>query len=82
MMFLLQLPQEFGFYPEFSVRDYLEYIAALKGLTREETRKRINELLERMSLTDVKNKKIKKLSGGMKRRVGIAQALLNEPTPS
>lgn len=73
------LPQEFGFYPEFSVRDYLEYIAALKGLTREETRKRINELLERMSLTDVKNKKIKKLSGGMKRRVGIAQALLNEP---
>lgn len=73
------LPQEFGFYPEFTVRDYLEYIAALKGLTREETRKKINELLERMSLTDVKNKKIKKLSGGMKRRVGIAQALLNEP---
>lgn len=73
------LPQEFGFYPEFSVRDYLEYIAALKGLTKEETKKKINELLERMSLTDVKNKKIKKLSGGMKRRVGIAQALLNEP---
>lgn len=73
------LPQEFGFYPEFSVKDYLEYIAALKGLTKEETKKKINELLEKMSLADVKNKKIKKLSGGMKRRVGIAQALLNEP---
>lgn len=73
------LPQEFGFYPEFSVRDYLEYMAALKGLTKEETRNKIKELLERMSLTEVKNKKIKKLSGGMKRRVGIAQALLNEP---
>lgn len=73
------LPQEFGFYPEFSVKDYLEYIAALKGLTKEETKKKINELLEKMSLADVKKKKIKKLSGGMKRRVGIAQALLNEP---
>lgn len=73
------LPQEFGFYPEFSVKDYLEYIAALKALTKEDTKKKINELLEKMSLADVKNKKIKKLSGGMKRRVGIAQALLNEP---
>ena len=73
------LPQEFGFYPEFSVKDYLEYIAALKALNKEASKKKITELLEIMSLADVKNKKIKKLSGGMKRRVGIAQALLNEP---
>lgn len=73
------LPQEFGFYPGFSVQDYLEYIAALKGLTRAETRSRIHTLLKRVSLYDVRRKKISKLSGGMKRRVGIAQALLNDP---
>ena len=73
------LPQEFGFYPGFTVKDYLEYIAALKGLTRKETKQRIGTLLERVSLKEVKNKKISRLSGGMKRRVGIAQALLNEP---
>lgn len=73
------LPQEFGFYPEFSVKDYLEYMAALKGLTKEDSKKKINELLEKLTLENVKNKKIIKLSGGMKRRVGIAQALLNDP---
>ena len=73
------LPQEFGFYPEFTVKDYLAYVAALKGLSERESRQRILELLERVSLTDVYNKKIAKLSGGMKRRVGIAQALLNDP---
>lgn len=73
------LPQEFGFYPEFKVKDYLEYMAALKGLTKKQSKKKINELLEILTLTDVRNKKIVKLSGGMKRRVGIAQALLNEP---
>ncbi|MCI8782358.1 ABC transporter ATP-binding protein [Lachnospiraceae bacterium 48-21] len=73
------LPQEFGFYPGFCVQDYLEYIAALKGLTKEETKERIGTLLERVSLSKVRNKKISRLSGGMKRRVGIAQALLNEP---
>lgn len=73
------LPQEFGFYPEFTVKDYLAYVAALKGLPERESRQRIFELLERVSLTDVYNKKIAKLSGGMKRRVGIAQALLNDP---
>lgn len=73
------LPQDFGFYPEFSVKDYLEYVAALKGLTAKESKKKIEELLERLSLSHVKNKKIVKLSGGMKRRVGIAQALLNDP---
>ncbi|MBS5937822.1 ABC transporter ATP-binding protein [Clostridium sp.] len=73
------LPQEFGFYPEFTVKDYLEYVATLKGLTKKDTKKKINELLENLSLEDVRNKKINKLSGGMKRRVGIAQALLNDP---
>ena len=73
------LPQEFGFYPEFTVKDYLAYVAALKGLTERDSRRRIRELLERVSLTDVYNKKIARLSGGMKRRVGIAQALLNDP---
>lgn len=73
------LPQEFGFYPEFTVKDYLEYISVLKGLTREDSRHRIDQLLKQLSLSAVKSKKIIKLSGGMKRRVGIAQALLNEP---
>ncbi len=73
------LPQEFGFYPEFTVKDYLEYVAVLKGLPDREIRKKIHELLELLTLSHVKNKKIAKLSGGMKRRVGIAQALLNEP---
>lgn len=73
------LPQEFGFYPEFSVRDYLEYISALKGLGKTETSKKIDELLVMLDLAEVEKKKIRKLSGGMKRRVGIAQALINEP---
>lgn len=73
------LPQEFGFYPEFTVKDYLKYVAVLKGLTERDSRRRIDELLEQLTLSHVRNKKIIKLSGGMKRRVGIAQALLNEP---
>lgn len=73
------LPQDFGFYPEFTVKDYLEYVAALKGLTRNNTKEKIDELLDKLTLKNVKNKKIAKLSGGMRRRVGIAQALLNEP---
>ncbi|MDE7017753.1 MAG: ATP-binding cassette domain-containing protein [Lachnospiraceae bacterium] len=73
------LPQEFGFYPEFNVTDYLEYVAALKGLTKKDTKEKLEELLDKMTLYEVRNKKISKLSGGMKRRVGIAQALLNEP---
>jgi len=71
------LPQEFGFYPEFTVSDYLHYMAALKGLPH--CKDKIRELLDQLSLADVANKKIVKLSGGMKRRVGIAQALLNDP---
>ena len=73
------LPQEFGFYPEFTVLNYLEYVAALKGLPKKEAKDKIGELLELLTLSDVRKKKIVKLSGGMKRRVGIAQALINDP---
>ena len=73
------LSQEFGFYPEFTVQDYLDYMAVLKGMPKKEGRRRIDALLEQVSLRDVKKKKIVKLSGGMRRRVGIAQALLNDP---
>ena len=58
------LPQEFGFYPEFTVQDYLEYIAVLKGLTATDSKRKIGELLEQLTLTHVRRKKIAKLSGG------------------
>lgn len=73
------LPQEFGYYPVFSAVDYLLYVAALKGLTAGTARFRANELLETVSLQAVAGKKIKTFSGGMKQRLGIAQALLNDP---
>ena len=73
------LPQSFGFYPEFTVTDYLEYMAALKGLTQAEYRERKDRLLELLTLTEVRKKPIRTLSGGTRRRVGIAQALLNDP---
>ena len=73
------LPQHFGFYPEFTVADYLDYMAALKGLEKQAARRKIEELCEILSLTRVYKNKIKKLSGGTQRRVGIAQAMLNDP---
>ena len=73
------LPQEFGFYPEFSVKDYLLYIACLKGVRPVVAKKRVKELLSQVGLSKAAGKKMKKLSGGMKRRVGIAQAILNNP---
>ena len=73
------LPQEFGYDHGMTVNDYLEYIAALKGVEKNKVRKKISELLDILSLSDVRKKKISKLSGGMKRRVGVAQALLNDP---
>ena len=73
------LPQEFGYYPDFTVKDYLMYIASLKGIRPMVAGKRVKELLEQVGLTKAANKKMKKLSGGMKRRTGIAQAMLNNP---
>lgn len=73
------LPQDFGYSRDFTVKDYLEYIAALKDVPARETTKKIDHLLDILTLSDVKRKKISKLSGGMKRRVGIAQAVLNDP---
>ncbi len=73
------LPQDFGFYPDFTIQDYLLYIASIKGLRPAYARKRAELLLHQMGLWDVRKKKMKKLSGGMKRRAGIAQAMLNDP---
>lgn len=73
------LPQEFGFYPEFTVQDYLLYIAALKGIRPVVAKKRVKEMIAKVGLREAANKKMKKLSGGMKRRAGIAQAMLNNP---
>ncbi len=73
------LPQDFGFYPEFTVKEYLLYIAGLKGLRPMVAKSRAKELLAQVGLTKVAHKKMKKLSGGMKRRAGIAQAMLNNP---
>ena len=73
------LPQEFGFYPEFTIKDYLLYIASLKGIRPIVAKNRVKELTAKVGLQKAVNKKMKTLSGGMKRRVGIAQAMLNDP---
>ena len=73
------LPQDFGYYPDFTGLDFLLYLAALKGLSRPHAKRKAAELLELVSLADVGKKKIKTYSGGMKQRLGIAQALLNDP---
>ena len=73
------LPQDFGYYPEFTAMDFLLYMAALKGLPKQSAKRRANELLELVGLQDMGRKKIKTFSGGMKQRLGIAQALLNNP---
>jgi ABC-type multidrug transport system ATPase subunit len=74
------LPQDLGVYPDLSGREFLDYIGILKGMDDRKIRqKRVEELLETASLTDVANRKLKTYSGGMKRRIGIAQALLNDP---
>lgn len=73
------LPQDFGYYPEFTGYDFLLYMAALKGLEKSYTKKKVKELLSLVALEDQGKKKIKTYSGGMKQRLGIAQVLLNDP---
>ena len=73
------LPQQFGYYKNYSPKQYMLYLAALKGIGKKEALNKIHELLGKVALADVANKKMKKFSGGMIQRVGIAQALLNDP---
>ena len=73
------LPQEFVGYPQYSARDFLLYMAVLKGMTRSQAVPKIQELLSMVRLQEVANKKLRAFSGGMRRRLGIAQALLNDP---
>lgn len=73
------MPQQQGLYDEFTANHFLWYMAALKGLSRAESKKRIPELLQLVNLTDSANKKLGSFSGGMKQRILIAQALLNDP---
>ncbi len=73
------LPQDFGYYPDFSIYDYLMYIASIKGIRPAAAKQRALLLLKQVGLSQAGHKKMKTLSGGMKRRVGIAQAMLNDP---
>jgi ABC-type multidrug transport system ATPase subunit len=74
------LPQDLGMYPDLSARQFLDYVALLKGLdSRSARRRRVGELIELVDLGDVADRKLRGYSGGMRRRVGIAQALLNDP---
>jgi ABC-type multidrug transport system ATPase subunit len=73
------LPQDFGYYKSYSPRQFLDYLAALKGIEKSVSKRKITELLEMVALEDVMDKKMRKFSGGMIQRVGIAQALLNDP---
>jgi ABC-2 type transport system ATP-binding protein len=73
------LPQDFGVYPNLTAIEFLEYMAAIKGLNGKETKKRIDELLQVVNLAEAAKRPLGGYSGGMKQRVGIAQALLNDP---
>ncbi len=73
------LPQDFGYYPSFSARRYLEYLAAQKALPKDLAKNKVQEMLELVGLSDTGKQKIRTFSGGMLRRLGIAQALLNDP---
>lgn len=73
------LPQDFGYYPEFTGKDFLMYFCALKGLDKKTAKVRTEEILKLVGLDDVAKVKVKKYSGGMKQRLGIGQALINRP---
>lgn len=73
------LPQDIGFYKNFSAEKFLLYISALKGIEKEEAKIKIDDILNFVNLDEHRKKKIGKFSGGMKQRLGIAQALLNDP---
>lgn len=73
------LPQDFGYYKSYSPRKFLHYLSALKGMDRKNSDEKINELLKLVGLENVADKKMRKFSGGMLQRVGIAQAMLNDP---
>lgn len=73
------LPQDFGYYPDLSIYDYMMYIASIKGIRQGAARKRTKQLLGQVGLEKYEKRKMKTLSGGMARRVGIAQAMLNNP---
>lgn len=73
------LPQDFGYYPDFTAKEFMYYVAALKGIDTRKAKKKSHELLEMVDLSEVAGKKIRTFSGGMKQRLGIAQAVLNDP---
>jgi len=73
------LPQDFGVYPALSAREFLDFLAAVKGLHGAQARTRVDECLALVGLSDVADKRLGDFSGGMRQRVGIAQALLNDP---
>jgi ABC-type multidrug transport system ATPase subunit len=73
------LPQDFGVYPNLTAPEFLAYLAAVKGLSARQARTRIDELLELLNLNEARKRPLGKYSGGMRQRVGIAQALLNDP---
>ena len=73
------LPQEFGYYPGYTPRQFLRYVAALQCIPQKEADLKISQLLELVGLSDAEHKKMRQLSGGMRQRVGIAQAMLNDP---
>jgi ABC-2 type transport system ATP-binding protein len=73
------LPQDFGIYPQLNPVEFLEYLAAVKGLEPTAARRRIEDLLELVNLTEARRRPLGGFSGGMRQRVGIAQALLNDP---
>ena len=73
------MPQDYSVYPGFTATDFLEYMGVLKGIPQKKLKDRISEVLEFVNLSDAADKKVRTFSGGMKRRIGIAQAIMNEP---